>query len=640
MKNVKVGITLLLAAALLVLAGCPQAVEPLSGDATLAAIALNGTSGQVRQAYPSTEWDNPVFNLAVMEYTDLFAGSVASLADATVVATPTASGASIQYSKEVAGGPGEWNRTGKFSFVSGDFVYISVRSEDGNSRNYYKAQVHDSGNIAGIVDVKINGKIATAPPEPYPKSAATLTEAIANAAWDSSLVLGADTENVRVESTPANTYSIVQAAKVEAGSSSEPLWQNLAWESTTWPQTELEEGKKVWAAGSFSFTDGDYLAFKCVSPDNTNTQYFAIKTVIPYVTAISLGGVNGTVGIQAASADAAVATAFALATESAANAAIGVTGVTGATVNYAKVVSNAAAPTVFSPVTGATTATFADGDELYFKISVAGQPDRYLKYKMEVKSANATLDPNSVTVSSKAATLGLLTAGPWSVTGTPGTVELTDAELAASITVGVASPPAGAALAYGEATAGFFGLALPTTWVDTGSLGVIASAEGKTIIIRVTAENGTTINYYGITLTKAGPPEIASFNVGGTLDFFTGAISGGADVTNLGTPASSLVAVSAGSVTLTAAIAAGSDPYGSGTVTVSSNLTVSTGSAYRIAQTAGNSPAANDWRAAVDLGGFLLAPSFDPITDGDVLWVEVTKGASVVYYKIAVTVTG
>jgi hypothetical protein len=630
MRKKKTGITLFLATALLVLAGCPQEAEPLSGDATLAAIALNGTSGQVRLAYSSTEWDNPLFNLATMEYTDLFADSVAALSDATISATSNAPGASIQYSKEIAGGPGEWNKTGRFSFVSGDFVYISVRSEDGNNRNYYKAQVHDSGNIAGIVDVKINGKIATSPPEPYPNSATTLTEAITNAAWNSTLVLGTDTENVRIESTPANTYSIVQVAIAEAGSNADPLWRDLAWESTEWPQTELEEGKKVWAAESFSFIDGDYLVFKCVSPDGTTTKYFAIKASIPYVTAIALGGANGTVGIQAASASSAVATAFALATESATNATITVTAVTGASVSYAKVTDNAPAPAAFSPVTDATTANFADGDELYFKISVTGQPDRYLKYKMVVKSANATLGPNSVTVSTKAATIGLLTPGPWSITGTPGTVELTDAELAAAITVSVANPPASATLAYGEATAGWGGLALPTTWVNTGSMGVIASAEGKTIIIRVTAENGTTINYYGITLTKAGPPTMTSLMIGGYTGF-----GGGVDVTNIGTPAEALDNVVAGSVTLTTEQATTEAMSGTPANGPNINGVAPTGITLRYAKTTGVNPQTGDWQAPA---GYTLIQFI--FTNNDVLWVEATKGSSVVYYKIVVTVTG
>lgn len=631
MKKRQAGIALFLTAVLLVLAGCPQEVEPLSGDATLTAIALNGTSGQVRRAYSSTEWDNPLFDLSTMEYTDLFADSVAALTNATITATPNAAGASIQYSKEISGGPGGWNKTGIFSFISGDFVYISVRSEDGNSRNYYKAQVHDSGNIAGIVDVKINGKIAAAPPEPYPKSAAALAEAIANAAWDSTLVLGTDTSNVRVESTPANTYSTVQVAKVESGSNVEPLWRDLTWEATEWPQTELEEGKKVWAAESFSFTDGDYLVFKCLSPDGTNTQYFAIKTTIPYVTAITLGGTDGTIGVQSASADAAVATLFALATESASNAAISLTGVAGSTISYAKVSGGSAAPAAFSPVTQTTTENFADGDELYFKITISGQPDRYLKYEMVVKSGNATLEANSVTVSSKAATIGLLTDGGWGITGTPGTIDLTDGELAAAITVSVANPPAGATLAYGEAVAGWFGgLALPSVWNDTGALGVIADAEGKTIIIRVTAENGTTINYYGITLSKAGPPAMTSLMIGG----YTG-YGGGVDVTNTGAPAAALGSVVAGSVTLTTTQATTEAMSGTPEKGPNINGVAPTGVTLRYAKTAGSEPQTGDWQAPE---GYTLVQFV--FTNGDVLWVEASKGGNTVYYKIVVTVTG
>lgn len=628
------GITLLLMATLLVLAGCPQEPpEPLSGDATLTAIALNGTSGQVGRAYSSTEWNNPLFDLGAMEYTDLFAGSVASLADATVTATPNAVGASIQYSKEIAGGPGEWNKTGKFSFISGDFVYISVRSADGNSRNYYKAQVHDSGNIAGIVDVKINGKIAAMPPEPYPRSATTLAEAMTNAAWDSNLVLGTDTENVRIESTPANSYSTIQVAKVEAGSNAEPQWRDPAWVATAWPQTELEEDKKVWAAESFTFTDGDYLVFKCMSPDGTNTQYFAIKATIPYITAITLGGANGTVGVQSASADSAVATTFNLATESATNAAITVTGVAGAAVSYAKVSGGSAAPTAFSPVTSATTENFAHGNVLYFKITIAGHPDRYLKYEMVVKSSNAALGPNSVTISSKPATIGLLADTGWGISGTPGSVTLTDADLTSAITVSVANPPAGSALSYGEASAGFFGLALPGTWNTTGAMGIIAAAEGKTIIIRVTAENSTTINYYGITLTKAGPPELTSLQIGGFPGF-----GGGVTVSNLGTPNAVLGSVTAGSVSLTTAQATTETMSATPELGPNVSASGSVNTDFRYAKTTGTVPVGSDWKAAAQGPYGLTYPQFI-FADNDVLWIEATRDENILYYKIAVTVT-
>jgi hypothetical protein len=644
MKNGRVGIALLVVTVtLLALAGCPKPVdpEPLSSDAALAAIALNGLPGEVPQAVPSTEWGNPLFDLDAMPYTHLFADSVTALANATITATPNGAGASVQYSRHTDSGPGAWNKTGQLSLLNEDYVYISVRSADGSTRNYYKAQVHDSGNIAGIVDVKINGKIAESPPEPYPNSAAALADAIANASWSANLVLGADNVDVRVEGTPANAYSLVQAAKVQAGSTAEPVWRDPVWEDTSWPQTELEEGKKVWADTSYFFEDGDYLAFKCVSPDGANTQYFAVRSVIPYITAISIGGTPGVIGIQGTAADNAAATDFNLASEVASDAAIVVTGVTqDVTVSYAKTASNAAVPSTFAPVTGFTADTFADGDEFYLKLSASGNPDRYLKYKLAVKSANAVLPDESVTVNSSTAAIGLLIAGPYGISGTPGMVTLSDAELSAAITVTVSnvSKPAGAAIAYGMATAGWGGaLALPSDWNETGAMGIIASAEGKTIIIRVTAENGTTINYYGITLAKSGPPELSAFSVGGSPYPFVPGIS----VENLGVSATTLAGVSPGSVTLDATTAAGTIPFGGSVPAVNATLTVNTGTTYRIAQTKGSDPVENDWLGPTYPFGpdFAQPPAFGAISNNDVLWLKLTRLGTTLYYKIVVTVT-
>ncbi|MDR2477238.1 MAG: hypothetical protein LBD18_05590, partial [Treponema sp.] len=343
-KNVKNGIALLLVAmAVLALDGCPQETEtePLSNDATLAAIALNGKTGQIPAAVPKSDFEAPLFDVNAMSFTHLYADSGTALADATVSATPAEAKASIQYSKDLI----TWNKTGKFAFVNEEFVYISVRSADGSVRNYYKAQVHDSGNIAAIMDVKINDKIAVSPPEPYPKSAASLADAISNAEWAATLVFGTDNAGIRVEGTPANSRSLVQIAKVAAtdAANPNPTWSNPAWETTQWPRDPLEANKQVWAVNNFTFSDGDYAAFKCVSPDGSNTQYFAVKAVIPYVTSIQLAATNGTVGSQAASAAGAAATVFNLPTPSATGAVITVATVTGATVSYAKVAAEAAA---------------------------------------------------------------------------------------------------------------------------------------------------------------------------------------------------------------------------------------------------------------------------------------------------------
>ncbi|MDR2478779.1 MAG: hypothetical protein LBD48_05640, partial [Treponema sp.] len=555
MKNGWNGLALFFAAtAVLTLTGCPQEPEakPLSSNAALAAIALNGKPGQVPAAVSRAEFESPVFDVNTMAFTHLYADSGTALADAAVLATPAEAKASIQYSKDLI----TWNKTGKFAFVNEEFVYVSVRSADGNVRNYYKAQVHDSGNIAAIMDVKINGKIALAPPEPYPKSAASLEEAISSAAWNVDLVFGLDNANVTVEGTPASVHSVVQAGKVEAGSTTVQTWLDPVWVTTQWPQNALEADKKVWAASNFTFNNGDYAAFKCVSPDGLNTQYFAIKAVKieNVITAITIGGNPANMGTSAETvAGLTNPGTVMVGVSKASSAQINVTTVDPAiTVKYAKV-TGAGSPSFADTAVFA----FANDDWAYVEATV-GSAKLYFKIKVSVKNDNAALAADAVTVNTTPATIGLLTSGMWGLTGTPGTVYLTAGELAATITVNAANSPAGSQLEFGIGTPGPYGMTPPAVWNTTGNMGVIAEAEGKPIVIRVTAEDELTINYYCITLAEAGPPVLTSLSLGGSAY----PPVPGTSVTDLGTPDATLAGLSAGSVTLDAATAAGTTPWG------------------------------------------------------------------------------
>jgi hypothetical protein len=166
-------------------------------------------------------------------------------------------------------------------------------------------------------------------------------------------------------------------------------------------------------------------------------------------------------------------------------------------------------------------------------------------------------------------------------------------------------------------------------------MGVIAEAEGKPIVIRVTAEDELTIKYYGVTLAEAGPPVLTSLSLGGS----TWPAVPGTPVADLGTPNATLAGISAGSVTLSAAIAAGTVPFGGTTPTVLATVAANSGTAYRISQTTGANPVEGDWKGITQGQYGPESPAFNPINDNDALWIELTRAGTTFYYKIAVTVT-
>ncbi|GHV28586.1 hypothetical protein AGMMS4952_12640 [Spirochaetia bacterium] len=191
---------------------------------------------------------------------------------------------------------------------------------------------------------------------------------------------------------------------------------------------------------------------------------------------------------------------------------------------------------------------------------------------------------------------------------------------------------------------------MPATWT-TGALTNVPAR--STILIRVIDEDNLAgplghenRQYYRVRVlppVSAEDAVVASVNLGGTSDFGTGAVSGGINVPalGLGTPNATIGSVIAGAVTITDAIAAGASPYPGAPITVGTNITLGANAdSFQLAKTTGATPGVADWEGVTYPYGptWPVNPAFGPITDGDVLWIEVSAGPYKQYYKIVATV--
>jgi hypothetical protein len=261
-KIVKIGIALLMTAALLVLSGCPKEAEEtvFSDDAELTGISVNSKAVvTLPEAVSKEEWDAPVFDFSSMP-NGVFVINEADLSDATVSATTNHSGAKLQYGRGTnSEGPVAWNKTGKFNnLTKTDVLYVSVMSESGNKRNFYKVRMILSADtsLATLRQFEVNGSMvrltgATNPNEDQSK-------VVPGTVWVDSALRSAALLNV----VPDNENTIITGGVVfrEGTNPSEgdygvPFFNAL---SATW---ELDEGDVLWV--------------KTESFDHSTTLYYA-----------------------------------------------------------------------------------------------------------------------------------------------------------------------------------------------------------------------------------------------------------------------------------------------------------------------------------------------------------------------------
>jgi hypothetical protein len=268
-KNVWNGIALLFAAmTVLALAGCPQEAEEtvFSDDAGLQSITLNDVDGTLPAAVSKEDWEDSSFDIALMTSGYFLLPNDTNLEDVTVTATTSHGGAKVQYGQGTNNeAPVNWNKTGRFYDLSKSSVlYITIMSESGAVRNYYKVRLilQADETTATLSRFEVNGSGVKISSDPV----TDITQAVPVAVWvDSTLSAPA-----QITVVPDNENATITTALVKRGN---------------------ESGNAVfYDATSYEVDEGDVVYVKCVSFDETVTQYYAALMRIYNHITLTIGG--------------------------------------------------------------------------------------------------------------------------------------------------------------------------------------------------------------------------------------------------------------------------------------------------------------------------------------------------------------
>jgi hypothetical protein len=720
-KNVWNGIVLL-AAVMAVLAGCEQAVEPLSSDATIKSVTVNGVKAE-QLGTPSTEW-----NLAEPGYLLLTSDQL----EAAKVSVSTSEGAKVYFARSTLDQIPDFVTGKTFDFDYGDYLYIRVFSANHDAENIYRIEIDVSDDTAALTSLTVGGKTVTLEdPDLDP------AEAAPSSVW---------LTKTQLESTTVVAVQNDTALKLRYGKAPVGVIPTFAEN----PPTSFNAEDVLFVGVSRSARSNSYLYYTV-----------AVHNTTPEIRDITLGGrsasggqqLNGIpiqafgtgLGIPGATwNDAAITAGEAWfgTSQASTSLALAVSPVATATNWEVAVVANGTTqPTGFA---SSPSITVADGHYLYIKATntfPGGSEDAFYKVKLTAKNDSRAI--GNITIGGKT-----VTAGPMGTHSFPGSEAWgnysSGAELApnngsiaggvgpaglSNLAVVIGSPPVGATIGYGYTTTerdynvdfsnttGTLGsvpngafIALEVTsalgekgwykflvyekdvdsslqsltlggnpispmpqpditgasvqsslsslgalvatatsgsatvkygrgplvndaptggWLDDGNTLVnITADEGAVVYVRVTAEETSFISTYSVALYTSAGIKADELTIGGSVDAKGNVTMNGRKMTTLGTPASTTGTATPGSATINDVAAAGS----LGTVYVSA--AVGTGLGYRIAKTAGADPAGGDWRQPINGSIGLTAP----ISNTEVIWIEVSGGSVTNYYKVPITV--
>jgi hypothetical protein len=222
-KMEKTGCALLVAIAVLILAGCPQeVVEDPSGDAGLNSITIKDVSVRVPEGAGRDVWLAGDFQVSSMDVAEaLFPASLFTgdeIPEAAVNVGPAGSDAEIWFikvsgeKKPAVDDPG-WTRESSFTFKERDSLYIQVTSADKRAQNYYRVRINKLSNDAGLSALTIGDK-----------SVGLLNISGANAINDvtmaeTTLIFGEQNINVPVDTVKKDRLASVQYGVLKAGNS-------------------------------------------------------------------------------------------------------------------------------------------------------------------------------------------------------------------------------------------------------------------------------------------------------------------------------------------------------------------------------------------------------------------------------------
>jgi hypothetical protein len=467
-KTVTAGITLILAAALLVLAGCPQEAEEYSGSVSLSSLRVGDVAARNLPTAPTPreDWEQAGFNPLTMDIAHVVFPPTAFEAGelkGVKVQAGVASGTEIWYFK-AAGGlkPADneaWTKDNTFDLKPNNSVYLQVTAADKKTQVYYRLQIHelsDENSITSLIIGNKNAKVSDTDGAAVPEDV-TLGEV--------NLAFGTENINARIEAAKTNAGAEVQFLRVEAGAS---------------PNTGEFSALDV-----YDLDDGDTVYVKVTPSGGGAPFYYGAVVTSRRISAANIGGINIPLpDAGAVSAETATPILVSL-TLSSQTTELSVVKRDAASIDYAYV--PAGGTLAYAPLTEETEITYADNGVLYLKVKAEGFKDLFYVFTVESKRDIATLD--SATINTVAIATLPTSATTWANAAAQiypfGATRPAAVSLAATVT-----PESRATVRYGISTT----TAAPSTWSDSGSFTTFNS--GDYVGVEVTSENGLVVQYY------------------------------------------------------------------------------------------------------------------------------------------------
>ncbi|MDR1902085.1 MAG: hypothetical protein LBQ88_07395 [Treponema sp.] len=658
------------------LSGCDNVADPLSSDAALTAISVNGVNA-VSLGTPSADWGTVVAGYVVMPSD--------KVVNAPVAVTKAADDAIVYYNASKAGQVPEFVEESTFTFEYGDSLWVEVFSGNYDAVLIYKIDIRGQSPI--INDITLNGRSATGGQHlsgiPYPQVGTGV-------------------------GTPNASYSDAVAGEVWFGTEEANIAQPLtvaAEEGTAFGYAVTDDAATVpttFTPGSDTMSitpvDGKYLVLKANVPDAPNggdTLYYKIKLVAKSadlrLKKVTIGGQtmfddDGTIaqsimgthsfpgsegygeyfngaelqgfsrpgpqgpnGMAAYSSDLGTALTGGSVWSPTALSALGSVAVAAEAVSssldikfgHTKIERDYGV--TYDTANGGTLTDLIADEYIAIEVTSELGEKAWYKFWVHVPAINltATVGGSQVTLGQtkvRQSTFGP-SIGQYSATPEVLVSDLTSIAVNATKVTGFEN----ATVEYGIAGSGWTGPTLPTVWTSTDPLTNVQS--GATIMIRVTDTDKIAGNpyfegqqYYSVIVRKTLTAEdvrLTALQIGEYPGY-----GNGVPVTNLGTPNAALSSVVAGVVTLTTAQATTETMTATPALGPNICFTVPEGVTGRVAETSGADPIEEDWREVTQGGTTYPQMIF---ADNDILWVECKATISdteyVNYYKITVTVS-
>jgi hypothetical protein len=475
-KKVTAGMTLLFAAALLILAGCPQEAEEYSGDVSLSSLSVDGVTARnlPQRATSLDEWELVDFKPSDMDIAHVVFSDDAFDVDGEIkgaqIQVGVAAKTEIWYIKAAGGlkpaddDPG-WTQDNIFDLKPNNSVYLQITAADKKTQVYYRLQIHQVSTDASIKALVIGGK----------NSGISDLDGAANPAdlvpGEVNLAFGTENINARIEVSKTNAGSEVLYLRVEAG-------QTL-------------DAENFSALNVYNFDDGDTVYVKVIPSDGGTPIYYGAAITSLRLSSVNIGGVTTPIPGSGAASPEAANVIDVLITTSDATTELAVVKRTGVDIEYAYVTPANSTP-AYIPLPDDAEISYVDNSTLYLKAKADGFKDIYYRFAVAVKQNIATLD--SITVNAGA--VETLPA-PGTTWGNAASVNIPlGSAVPPSITIaGVVTTGTSATVKYGYTTSN----TVAPDWTASGTFSSVVS--GGYVGVEVTAENGITTRYYKLRLS-------------------------------------------------------------------------------------------------------------------------------------------